>query len=239
MESRVHRSVSTWQQPLPPAASPARQALVDRLADRVLASGPGRLRVGVDGFTAAGKTSLGHELAARIAAAGRPVLRASLDDFKHPWRDRHRYDRLSGPGYYRNAFDLTAIRDLLLGPAGPTGSGRCVLCLRDPLTQREHADVVTPAAPDAVLVVDGVFAFRPELDDRWDQRIWLEVPAELSVRRGVDRDADREGAEAAERLHRDRYLAAQRVYLAEADPIRRADVVVDNADFARPRLLRG
>ncbi|MCI4065199.1 uridine kinase [Micromonospora sp. R77] len=239
MEAPVHRSVSTWQQPLPPAGSPARRALIDLLAARVLALSPGRLRVGIDGFAAAGKTSLGHELAARIAAAGRPVLRASLDDFKRPWRDRHLYDRLSGPGYYRNAADLPAIRDLLLGPAGPTGSGRCVLCLRDPLTQREHTDVVTSAAPDAVLVVDGVFAFRPELDDLWDQRIWLEVPAELAVRRGVDRDADREGAEEAERLHRDRYLAAQQVYLAEADPVGRADLVIDNADFARPRLLRG
>ncbi|WP_319458425.1 uridine kinase [Micromonospora sp. RTP1Z1] len=239
MASLIHRSVSTWQQPAPPPAPPARRALVDLLAARMLALGPGRLRVGVDGFTAAGKTSFGQELAARIAAAGRPVLRASLDDFKRPWRERHQYDRLSGPGYYRNAFDLPAIRDLLLEPAGPAGTGRCVLCLRDPLTQREHTDVVTLAAADAVLIVDGVFAFRPELDELWDHRIWLEVPAELSVRRGTSRDADREGAEAAERLHRDRYLAAARVYLAEADPVRRADVVVDNADFARPRLRRG
>lgn len=239
MASVVQRSVSTWQQPAPPPASPARRALVDLLTDRILALGPGRLRVGVDGFTAAGKTSFGHELAARIAAAGRPVLRASLDDFKRPWRERHQYDRLSGPGYYRNAFDLAAIRGLLLGPAGPDGTGRCVLCLRDPLTQREHTDVVTTAAADAVLVVDGVFAFRSELDELWDHRIWLAVPAELSVRRGTDRDAHREGAEAAERLHRDRYLAAARVYLAEADPVGRADLVVDNADFARPRLRRG
>lgn len=36
-----------------------------------------------------------------------------------------------------------------------------MLCLRDPLTQRTHTDVVTEAPPDAVLIVDGVFAFRP------------------------------------------------------------------------------
>ncbi|MET8352328.1 MULTISPECIES: uridine kinase [unclassified Micromonospora] len=161
----VHRSVSTWQQPLPAPALATRTALVDELTDRILAIGPGRLRVGVDGLTAAGKTSLGHELAQRVAATGRQVLRASLDDFKRPWSDRHRYDRTSGPGYHRNAFDLPAIRALLLEPAGPAGSGACVLCLRDPLTQRTHTDVVTEAPPDAVLIVDGVFAFRPELDD--------------------------------------------------------------------------
>ncbi|SCG63629.1 uridine kinase [Micromonospora echinaurantiaca] len=235
----VHRSVSTWQQPVPASTTAERAALLDRIAGRILALGPGRLRVGVDGLTAAGKTTFAHELAVRISAAGRPVLRASLDDFKRPWRERHRYDRESGPGYYRNAFDCAAIRRLLLEPAGASGSGRCVLCLIDPLTQLDHSSLVTTAGPDAVTIVDGVFAFRPELDDLWEHRIWLDVPAELSVRRGVDRDAGRTGAAEAEALHRDRYLAAHRHYLADADPLPRVDVIVDNADVDRPRLRRG
>jgi hypothetical protein len=126
--------------------------------------GYGRLRVGIDGLTASGKTSFGHELAEWISDAGRAVLRASLDDFKKPWRDRHLYDRESGEGYYRNAFDYAAVTQLLLEPAGDAGSGNCVLCSIDPLTQVDHSAVITPAAPDAVLVVDGVFAFRSEID---------------------------------------------------------------------------
>jgi hypothetical protein len=55
-KAEVHRSVSTLQQPLHPPATPGRSALV-KLADRILALGPGRLRVGIDRFTAAGKTS--------------------------------------------------------------------------------------------------------------------------------------------------------------------------------------
>jgi uridine kinase len=96
--ARVQLSVSTWQQPFPPAASLGRAALLDRVAERNLSSGDGRLRGAVDGLTAAGKTSFGHELAERISGAGRPVLRASLDDFKRPWEDRHLYDRGSGEG---------------------------------------------------------------------------------------------------------------------------------------------
>jgi uridine kinase len=105
------------------------------MAARILESGAGRLRVGIDGLTAAGKTSFGHELAERISSADRPVLRASLDDFKKPWSDRHLYDRESGEGYYRNAFDYAGDRRLLLEPAGPAGSGNCVLCSIDPLTR--------------------------------------------------------------------------------------------------------
>jgi uridine kinase len=123
----VHQSVSTWRQPLPPAASPERAALLEHVAERVLTCGTGRLRVGIDGLTAAGKTSFGHELAERISVSGRPVLRASLDDFKKPWRDRHLYDGESGEGYYRHAFDYSAVSRLLLEPAGVGGSGDCVL----------------------------------------------------------------------------------------------------------------
>ena len=202
------------------------------MAARVLAFGERRVRVAVDGRTAAGKTSFGHELAEVVAAAGRPVLRASLDDFKRPWRDRHLYDRESGEGYYRNAFDVEAVHRLLLSPAAPAGSGLCALCSIDPLTQVDHSATVTAAAPDAVLVVDGVFAFRPELDASWDLRIWLEIDEELSVRRGVHRDGA--GAEA---MHRDRYVVAERVYLDEVGPERCADVVIDNTDLASPRIV--
>ncbi|MET9378505.1 hypothetical protein ABZX98_30960 [Streptomyces sp. NPDC002992] len=232
----VHHSPSTWQQPVPPAASVERAALIEEIARAILARGPGRLLVGIDGFTAAGKTSFGHELAEWLAGAGRPVLRATLDDFKKPWKDRHLYDRESGEGYYRNAYDYESVRRLLLDPGRSPEADSCALCGIDPLTQLDHSAQRTPLAPDAVIVVDGVFAFRPEIDDYWDYRVWLDVDAELSVRRGAERDVDWAGSE-AETLHRGRYGVAQRIYLDEVDPLPRMDVVVDNTDFARPRVL--
>jgi uridine kinase len=235
---QVHLSVSTWRQPMPPAASPERAAVLEHVAERILARGDGRLRVGIDGLTASGKTSFGHELAERISLAGRPVLRASLDDFKKPWRDRHLYDRESGEGYYRNAFDYPAVTRLLLEPAGDAGSGNCVLCSIDPLTQVDHSAVIAPAASDAVLVVDGVFAFRPEIDHHWDFRIWLHVDPEVSLQRGAQRDQAWAGS-AAEAVHRDRYLVAERLYLEEVDPVRLVDVVIDNSMFDRPRIVPG
>lgn len=162
-----------------------------------------------------------------------------MDDFKRPWSHarEHGYDRISGEGYYRNAYDFASARTLLLEPAGPQSSGRVVLCAHDPLTGEDHRDTVVSASEDAVLIVDSVFAFRTEYDTFWDFRIWVEVPADLSLRRGVSRDSELEGVEEATSLHRDRYHAAQKVYLSEVDPLSRADVIIDNSDFANPRLL--
>ncbi len=206
--------------------------MIEALGDR-------RLRVAIDGLTAAGKTSLGHELARVLARRGRPVLRASLDDFKRPWNERHLYDRESGEGYYRNAFDHDAACRLLLEPSGPAGDGLVSLCSIDPITQIEHSAVKTPMPSNGVLIVDGVFAFRPEIDSFWDLRVWLEIDAELSVRRGTERDAEMEGSTAAaERLHRDRYRAGEQLYIREVDPRSLVDVIIDNTDFEQPRLLR-
>ena len=212
--------------------------MLEVIAARIRAFGTRRVRVAVDGRTAAGKTTLGHELARLLADEGRVVLRASLDDFKRPWSERHLYDRTSGEGYYRNAYDLEAVTTLLLHPSAPGGSGRVVLCSVDPLTQIDHSCEHVFMPDDGVLVVDSVFAFRPELDGHWDLRIWIEIDADLSVKRGTKRDSAREGADAAAALHHDRYGVAEEIYLAEVDPRVRADVVLDNTDFDQPRLIR-
>jgi uridine kinase len=91
--------------------------------------------------------------------------------------------------------------------------------------------------PGTVLIVDSVFAFRPEYNDCWEYRIWLDVDPELALRRGIARDRGLEGTQEATRLHRDRYQVAEATYLAEVRPQARADAVIDNRDFTRPRIL--
>jgi len=233
-------SVSTWRQPIPPPASAQRAALIGTVSSWIAELSTGRLRVAVDGLTGAGKTSFGHELAAALRRLGRATMRASMDDFKHPWRHarEHGYDRVSGAGYYRNVHDFASARDLLLIPAGPAGSGEVALCGHDPLTGLDHRDTVVRTPPGTILVVDTVFAFRPEYDDCWEYRIWLDVDPQTALRRGVSRDAEAEGIDEATRLHRDRYQPAEKIYLAEVCPQDLADVIIDNRDLANPRILR-
>lgn len=232
----VHHSGSSWQQPAPRPVSSERSRLVGLVAQRILALGDHRLRVAIDGRTAAGKTSFGHELAEYLDSAGRMVLRATLDDFKRHWADRHRYDRTSGEGYYRNAYDYDMLRRLLLEPHRSPAGTSVALCSVDPLTQQDHSSTVTAIEPNSVLIVDGVFAFRPEIDEYWDLRIWLEVPVDLSVRRGTERDwhQTRSTTDAAHQ----RYLVSERIYVQKVDPSALADLIIDNSVFTSPRLMR-
>ena len=123
-------------------------------------------------------------------------------------------------------------------PAGPTGSGVVALCAHDPLTGDDHRATTVTAPADAVLLVDSVFGMRPEYDDLWDHRLWVEVDREVALTRGIERDVPLEGRDEAERLHRDRYQVGEDLYLAEVDPMALADTVVDNTAFDQPVLLR-
>jgi uridine kinase len=97
--------------------------------------------------------------------------------------------------------------------------------------------VITQAEDDAVLIVDGQFSFRPEINEFWDFRVWIDVDVETSFRRGATRNQYWAGAE-AETLQRTRYVAADQIYLDEIKPTELADALVDNTSFDEPALLR-
>ncbi|HEX9415079.1 MAG TPA: hypothetical protein VF895_00060 [Gaiellaceae bacterium] len=82
-------------------------------------------------------------------------------------------------------------------------------------------------ARDGLVIVDGIFLFRPELNDLWEFRIFVHVDFDESIRRGIERD----GAE-TESLYRRRYVPGQRIYLEQVRPRELADVVFDNTERA-------
>jgi uridine kinase len=114
-----------------------RKLVVEALADAVMTL---RLqhptRVGIDGRSAAGKTSLANELASMMLARGRAVLRAELDDFHRPGRKfRSMRGQWTPASYYAESYDYTAVRRLLLERR-----------LRDPLLCIERSTALHTAA---------------------------------------------------------------------------------------------
>ena len=94
-----------------------RRRLLDRLARKILALPSDRPRlVAIDGVDGAGKTMLADDLATAIRAAGRPVLRASVDGFHRPRAERYARDRRSPEGYYLDSYDYPALLSVLLEP---------------------------------------------------------------------------------------------------------------------------
>jgi uridine kinase len=194
-------------------------------------------RIAIDGVDAAGKTTLANEIAAALKTSPRQVIRASIDGFHNPKHIRRRDD--SAEGYFRSSFNYQALGDHLLTPLGPNGSR---LFRRAAFDFRADAAVVSErelAAPDAVLLFDGVFLLRTELRTHWDLSIFIEADFETTVARAEVRDRELFGdAIAVRQRYESRYVPGQRLYLEQEQPRHFADIVVFNNDFSNPRLER-
>ncbi len=192
----------------------------------------------IDGIDAAGKTTLADELVPLIEGRGRPVIRASIDGFHRPRSERYRRGPDSPEGYYEDSFDYASLREVLLYPLGPHGNRHYRRAVFD-----VHADAPIPtpgedASTETVLLFDGVFLLRPELDLLWDYRVFVNVPFEVALQRAMSRDRSLLGSpEAVQLRYLQRYIPGQRLYIQTVHPQERADVIVENNDLAHPRLV--
>jgi uridine kinase len=219
----------------------ARQTLLDGVAEAIDAVRIGHpLRVAVDGRTAAGKTTFADELALILRNRGREVIRTSIDGFHRSRAQRYRRGRHSAVGYYEDARDLAAVNRYLLAPLGPNGDRRYRTATFDLSLDRPVDQTPIVAGIDDILIVDGTFLQRPELRDSWDVIIFLEVAEETAISRGAKRDAQLFGDEkAAEEMQRSRYQAAFKIYEEKCEPLRCADIVIDNGQLEALVLRNG
>ncbi len=207
-----------------------RTALLNTVTDQVPAEG----LVAVDGVDGAGKTTFCDDLASVLRARGRVVVRASVDDFHHPRAIRWQRGRTSPEGFFLDSFDNRRFIDHLLVPFA---AGQPFRRASHDLTTDEYVDAPAEfAPPSAILLVDGIFLHRDELVEHWDFSVFLSVDFAVSVARMAARDG---GPSDPDDPHNHRYVAGQRLYLAQCDPAARASLVIDYNDLSAPRLLPG
>ncbi len=213
------------------------------LAMRILTvPSPHPLRVGIDGVDASGKTTLADELAAAVRIVStRQIIRATIDRFHNPREIRYRRGPDSPEGYYQDSFDLATLRQCLLDPLGINGTGGNRAIQTGRFDFRGNAPVesdIIQAAPDAVLLFDGIFLLRPELEDCWDFSIFVQVGFETVLARAVERDRELLGdAQAVIDRYTKRYIPAQQYYLETCRPQERVDVVIGNDDVENPEII--
>ncbi|GIE97022.1 uridine kinase [Paractinoplanes rishiriensis] len=192
-------------------------------------------RVAIDGPDGAGKTVFADRLAESLRARGDVVVRISLDDFHHVREIRYRRGRDSPEGFWLDSFNYARFRTDVLTPFAPGGSRHYRPAAHDLTTDAVLTPPLQTATPEAILLVDGLFLHRDELAGAWDFSVFLEVPFTETARRMSLRDGC--APDPSDPSLR-RYVQAQRLYFAACSPQSRATVVLDNADYNAPKVIR-
>lgn len=209
-------------------------AQIDALHDKTI-----RL-IAVDGPDAVGKTRFARDLVDALVAGGESAVSASVDGFHNPKQIRHRRaDSEPARSFYEDSFDYDQFEQRLLEPVRAGVPAEVTLSVFDVRT--DDSNIVTAElGPGAIVVVDGIFLQRPRLAHWWDLVIYLDAPDDVTMARGIDRDAAAlHGTDAAEQRYAERYVPGQELYRAEADPVTHADVVIDMTDPSSPTIVRG
>jgi uridine kinase len=178
--------------------------------------------VGISGIDCAGKTTLAEQLAADLRAAGEDVVVVGGDHFNRPRSERSMYPA-EDPDYGFAYGQL--IRDLIV-PAREGGHLEARLRVKD--WERDAWDAKDFVVdPGAIVLVEGVFLFIPELLPLLDLRIWLEISFDAALARALERDADAMGGPAGVReRYATRYFPGQRLHLERDRPREVADLVL-------------
>jgi uridine kinase len=226
-----------------PVSTPEREAVLAAAVRAIAGLDRPRVLVGIDGAPGTGKSTLADEVAVRLRAVGRAVVRSTTDSFHRPRTERYARGPTSPEGYYLDSHDLGAIREVLLEPFA-RGAPRVQVTQFD-----EPTDLPVPAFASvdrrAVLVFDGLFLQRPELCGFWDLSVYLRADRrrdaawEQYLHGGLPTSEPDRHQEIARRLARarwPRYHQGWQLYLAETRPAERASLVIDNDDLGAPVL---
>lgn len=186
------------------------------------------VRVGIDGWCGAGKTTLARRLAAELEGSGRPAVHVDSDGFHHVRERRYRQGRDSARGYYEDAYDVEALADRVLRPLGPGGDRTIATAVHDLATDELLHDRTTTVPADAVVLFAATFIQRGALRELWDEVVWVDTDEETATARGIARDVGAlGGTDRARAAYEQRYGAACRIYVAEERPRERASIILD------------
>jgi uridine kinase len=194
------------------------------------------IRVAIDGVDTSGKTTLANELVEPLKSLGRPVIRASLDGFHNPRKDRYPAGMDLAKSYFLRSFNYPALIQNLLRPLGNNPPGAYQTAVFNHITDKPVSSSPQQASLDSVLVFDGTFLQRPEINQYWDLRIFLQVPFDEVLLRAKVRDRKILGDELEDK-YKTRYIPGQKLYLNSVHPEQTADIVVDNTDVNNPKIL--
>ncbi|MBF7149671.1 nucleoside/nucleotide kinase family protein [Bacillus toyonensis] len=196
------------------------------------------IRVGVSGITASGKTTFANELAEEMKKRGVPVTRASIDDFHNLRAIRYAQGKESARGYYEDAHDYSAFKERLLMPLGPNGNLQYETISHNLKTDLPVQNAPLVAPPNMVLIVDGTFLLKKDVEHLFDYKIFIDTDFEIARKRGAKRETKAFGSyEEAEKMFLNRYHAACKMYIDEHNPKECVDVVFENSKFDDPVVL--
>lgn len=215
-----------------------RKDLVEYLKNKIIAiKKDSPVLIGINGVDASGKTFFAKSLVKELEKCDKKIIYATIDDFGNPKKKRYIEGRLSPEGYYNDSFDYKSLKNIFLDPLSKSENLKYRTGVFDFFTDTEIRVPEKVARKDSVIILEGIFLFRPELVKYFDYKIFLDVDFDIVLDRAIKRVQDIEYLGSMEEViksYKQRYIPAQKLYFKDVKPKEKSDIVINNNDFKNP-----
>ena len=197
--------------------------------------------VGINGKDGSGKTFFAKLLTEYLSDMGKSVVNISIDDFHNPKATRYSKGRDSAQGYYYDSMNFEEFKLKTLQPIKNASSFPLKICTKIfDLNSDKKQIIESTISKDTLVIIEGVFLFKPEMLNLYDLKILIDVDTQLRIERMIQRDipndSSKEDAESYKSRIEKKYIPGQDIYFAECDPLKNSDIVINNNDYQNPEI---
>ncbi|MBY6035980.1 AAA family ATPase [Fictibacillus nanhaiensis] len=169
------------------------------------------LLIGIDGCGGSGKSTFAYKLKENLST----ITIVHMDDFYRPSSNiinTHPSKKPIGAD-----FDWKRLLKQVLEPIkqGRDGHYQRYDWETDKLEEWHTVSV------GGIVIIEGIYAIRQELEDKYDIKIWVDCPREIRLSRGLARDG-----EDARAMWEGNWMISEDIYVESHKPFLRADLVI-------------
>ena len=196
-----------------------------------------RAIIAIDGIDASGKTNFSSRLKSELAKSNIIAEIISIDDFHNEKKTRYKKGRHSPIGFYLDSYNYSTFLEQTIVPfkKQKTTITSKYFDLEKDKIQIEQINLKSIK----MLIVEGIFLHRKELNKYWDYSIYLDITFEEGLKRNIERDKTATTNQKIKTLtekYNTRYKAGQLIYLEQNQPQSKANLIIDNNDFMNPKI---
>ncbi|EWM54040.1 uridine kinase [Ruminococcus flavefaciens] len=197
-----------------------------RVAEEIIGrrNGSSVFMVGIDGLGGAGKSTVSEDIKRLLQDNGINTEIFHIDDFIHPRAVRYNDSYPQWEQYYYLQWRYDHFTEAV---AGPARDGRALSPVE--LYDKDNDSYIVKRLDipvGSVILTEGIFLQREELNGLFDYMIYIDVPEEERLCRVLLRDGYIGDEAAIREKYEKRYFPAERFYADKYRPAEKADLVI-------------
>ncbi len=197
--------------------------IIDRIKEMLTADKT--IIVGIDGLGGAGKSTVSEEIKSTLEQDDITVSLLHIDDFIHPRAVRYNDNYTEWECYYNLQWRYDYLIESVAEPVRKTGECSGLIELYDKDNDCYINEKINIPA-GSVVIIEGIFLQRPQLEGVFDYMIYMDVPEEERFKRVLKRDGYIGDENQIAEKYNNRYFPAERHYISECRPSEKADTVI-------------